>query len=66
MAKKRNVARATAVGAGAGGAGAVVIGYIATELEMRFGIPAGVTNAVLTSFVAPFFMRWAAKLNPHD
>lgn len=61
----RNVSRATATGAVAGGGGAVVISYGAQVAEAKWGIPAPVAAAALGSAFA-FLARWAAKLNPHE
>jgi len=62
--KPRNVGRATAVGITAGGTGAAVISWGATEIERRYGVPAPVAASVLGTFFG-FVARWAAKLNPH-
>lgn len=62
---KRNVGKATAVGATAGGTGALVLTWGAQQIEAKYGIPAPVSAAVLGSAFA-FVARWAAKLNPHD
>lgn len=66
MAKKStNVNTATAVGATAGAVATPIIAYSAQVLEAKTGVPAMVTMPLLGS-IAAFFMRWAAKLNPHD
>lgn len=67
MAKPKNVGRATAVGVGAGGAGAVVITWAAGVIEAKTGglVPAPVSASVLGGLFG-FVARWAAKLNPHD
>lgn len=65
MAKRKNVNTATAVGAGAGAVAAPIIAYGAQVLEVKTGVPAMVTMPMLGA-LAGFFMRWAAKLNPHD
>lgn len=64
MAKPRNVRKATVVGITAGGTGAVVITWVAAEVERRYGVPAPVAASILGG-VFGFLARWAAKLNPH-
>lgn len=61
----RNVNKATAAGAVAGGAGGVVVTYAAQVAEAKYGVPAPVGAAVLGSMFA-FLARWAAKLQPHE
>lgn len=58
-----NVTKATAVGVGAGGTGAAVIAWLASEAERRYGIPVAVGAGVLGT-LAGFLARWAAKLLP--
>lgn len=66
MAKKTsNVTKATVVGTSAGAVATPIIAYGAQVLEVKTGVPAMVTMPLLGA-VAGFFMRWAAKLNPHD
>lgn len=63
---KRNVNRATAVGIGAGGTGALLITWGASVIEAKTAgaLPAPVAAAALGT-VFGFVARWAAKLNPH-
>lgn len=63
--KVSNTTKATATGAGVGAVAVPVISYGAQYLEAKTGIPAAVTMPLLGS-AAAFFMRWAAKLSPHD
>lgn len=63
--KSTNVTRATVVGASTGAVATPIIAYGAQVLEVKTGIPAMVTMPALGA-LAGFFMRWAAKLNPHD
>lgn len=58
-----NTTKATAVGAGAGGTGAIVIAWLSAEGERRYGIPFAVTAGVLGTGAA-YLARWAAKLLP--
>jgi len=61
----RNVNTATAVGVASGATATPLIAWGATVLEAKTGIPALVTMPILGA-VAGLFMRWAAKLNPHE
>lgn len=63
--KPSNVRNATVIGVGAGALATPLIAYGATLIEAKTGVPAAVTMPLLGA-VAGFFMRWAAKLNPHD
>lgn len=65
MARRKNVNTATAVGASVGAIATPAIVWGATVLEAKTGVPAAVTMPLLGS-LAGLFMRWAAKLNPHD
>jgi hypothetical protein len=58
-----NVAKATAVGVGTGGAGVAAIGWISAEVERRYGVPAAITAGALGTLFG-FVARWAAKLLP--
>jgi hypothetical protein len=65
MSKPRNVNRATATGAVAGGVATPLIAYGAQVLETKTGLPALVTMPLLGA-AAGWLARWAAKLNPHE
>jgi hypothetical protein len=66
MAKKSsNVRNATIIGTSVGAAATPAIAWGAAVLEVKTGIPAAVTMPALGA-LAGLFMRWAAKLNPHD
>lgn len=58
-----STAKATAVGASTGSAGAVVITWVSSEIERRYAVPQVVTAALLGSAYV-FVARWAAKLLP--
>jgi hypothetical protein len=60
-----NVTKATTVGAGVGAVATPIIAYGAQMLEAKTGIPSAVTMPALGALAA-FFMRWAAKLSPHE
>lgn len=62
---KRNVTKATVVGAGAGAVATPAIAWGSAVIEAKYGVPAAVTMPLLGSLAA-LFMRWAAKLSPHD
>lgn len=62
---KRNVGKATAVGATAGASGAVGITWAAGVIEQKYGIPAPIAAGAIGTVFA-FVARWAARLNPHD
>jgi hypothetical protein len=58
-----NVAKATAVGVGTGGAGVAAIAWVSSEIERRYGVPTAVTAGLLGTLFG-FVARWAAKLLP--
>ena len=64
-AKATNVRNATVIGTGVGAIATPIIVYAATLLEVKTSVPAAVTMPLLGA-IAGLFMRWAAKLNPHD
>lgn len=58
-----NATKATTVGVSAGGTGALVITWLSTTVEQKYGIPSPVAAAVLGTLFG-FLARWAAKLEP--
>lgn len=61
----KNVQTATMVGGAVGAVATPAIAWGAVAIEAKTGIPAAVTMPMLGALAA-FFMRWAARMNPHD
>lgn len=62
---RRNINQATAVGATAGAVATPAIAWGSAILEAKYQVPSAVTMPLLGS-LAGLFMRWAAKLDPHE